>query len=89
MVSKPDCVFTVPSLHDSLELDGRLYFPRQLYGTENVVLKGFALFAHPYAPLGGNWDDPIVQNMGGLLLKQGLALCTFNFRYVIPIVCLR
>jgi alpha/beta superfamily hydrolase len=37
--------------------------------------------AHPYATLGGCYDDPVVNFTGSEILKQGLILVTFNFRY--------
>jgi alpha/beta superfamily hydrolase len=36
--------------------------------------------AHPYAPLGGCFDDPVVDEVGGELLNAGFFLVTFNFR---------
>jgi hypothetical protein len=36
---------------------------------------------HPYAPLGGCFDDPIVNLMGNELLRAGCVVGTFNFRY--------
>ncbi|KAK3675209.1 hypothetical protein LTR78_004718 [Recurvomyces mirabilis] len=39
-----------------------------------------AVFAHPYAPLGGSYDDPVVGAMKETLLKQGYVVGTFNFR---------
>jgi alpha/beta superfamily hydrolase len=46
----------------------------------NVEQKG-AIVAHPYATLGGCYDDPVVNFTGSEILKQGLILVTFNFRY--------
>jgi hypothetical protein len=75
---KPSAAFTLPSMHDELELDCRVYFPRfcknQLFG------KVFAILAHPYAPLGGSYDDPVVGFTGCTLLQNGVTLGTFNFR---------
>ncbi|TDZ19089.1 hypothetical protein Cob_v008008 [Colletotrichum orbiculare MAFF 240422] len=36
--------------------------------------------AHPYAPLGGCYDDPVVGIVAAELLKQGFVVGTFNFR---------
>ncbi|KAF4479172.1 hypothetical protein CGGC5_v011766 [Colletotrichum fructicola Nara gc5] len=36
--------------------------------------------AHPYAPLGGCYDDPIVDIVAGTLLRHGFLVGTFNFR---------
>jgi hypothetical protein len=38
--------------------------------------------AHPYAPLGGCYDDPIVDIVASTILKQGFIVGTFNFRHV-------
>ncbi len=77
----PNFAFTVPSVHDDTILSCRLYVPRkQLLVGSTHALKA-AIVAHPYAPLGGCYDDPIVDNVGGVLLKAGYAICTFNFRY--------
>lgn len=37
--------------------------------------------AHPYAPMGGCYDDPIVEAVTSRLLKNGFLVGTFNFRY--------
>ncbi|KAF2223725.1 hypothetical protein BDZ85DRAFT_318937 [Elsinoe ampelina] len=39
-----------------------------------------AIIAHPYAPLGGTYDDPIVLACAETLLGQGYIVATFNFR---------
>jgi len=36
--------------------------------------------AHPYAPLGGSFDDPVVGMVGNEILKHSWILLTFNFR---------
>lgn len=43
--------------------------------------KKAAVIAHPYAPLGGSFDDYIVQEIGGILLEEGFVVGLFNFRY--------
>ncbi|KAK5076849.1 hypothetical protein LTS08_006020 [Lithohypha guttulata] len=84
MLPSPSASFTLPSSHDNLEIDCRLYFPRPRAQNREAegetYVKGCAIFAHPYAPLGGCYDDPVVQSVGSLLLKQGFLLTTFNFR---------
>lgn len=80
MLPKASANFTLPSLYDDLELDGRLYFPRFQYEDEQGRPRGCAVFAHPYAPLGGCYDDPVVHAVGSVLLKNGFLLATFNFR---------
>lgn len=37
--------------------------------------------AHPYAPMGGSYDDRIVGIVIGEFLKAGWVVGTFNFRY--------
>lgn len=78
----PQSSFTIPSLHDDLELDCRIYFPRGSHPEriQQGLGRSFAIIAHPYAPLGGSYDDPVVALAGGVLLKQGFVLGTFNFR---------
>ncbi|KAK8075684.1 Acid phosphatase [Apiospora hydei] len=39
-----------------------------------------AIVAHPYAPLGGSYDDPIVDVIGSILAQAGFVVATFNFR---------
>ncbi|KAG8630873.1 hypothetical protein KVT40_000013 [Elsinoe batatas] len=39
-----------------------------------------AVVAHPYGPLGGSYDDPIVLACAETLLGQGYIVATFNFR---------
>lgn len=76
----PTFKFTIPSIHDDTILNCRLYLSRK----KSVFVPGrplkAAIIAHPYAPLGGCYDDPIVDSVGGLLLKSGYAVGTFNFR---------
>lgn len=76
----PSANFTLPSLFDDLELDCRLYFPRRRSQDGLVAAKGCAVFAHPYAPLGGCYDDPVVNSVGSVILRQDYLLVTFNFR---------
>lgn len=80
MLPSPSANFTLPSLYDDLELDCRLYLPRCMSKAGAILAQGFAIFAHPYAPLGGCYDDPVVNSVGSVLLRQGYILVTFNFR---------
>lgn len=90
--STPTYTFSIPSIHDRLRLDCRIYLPpdlhkRLLHGSsssDRPLLRG-AIIAHPYAPLGGCFDDPVVGVVGGEVLRLGCVVGTFNFRYVIPI----
>ncbi|KIW82845.1 hypothetical protein Z517_02088 [Fonsecaea pedrosoi CBS 271.37] len=77
---RPHCSFTIPSIHDDVELDCRIYYPRRTERSARVFGRGFAILAHPYAPLGGCYDDPVVALAGGVLLQSGYFLTTFNFR---------
>ena len=78
---KPTLSFTIPSLHDDMVLDCRIYHPVNLGDDISHAKKG-AIIAHPYAPLGGSYDDPVVSIAGGAVLKAGFVLGTFNFRCV-------
>lgn len=84
---EPQYAFSIPSIQDDTPLDCRIYHPKNVavssYATGNVVLgvKG-AIIAHPYAPLGGCYDDHVVLGTTQTLLKQGFTVGTFNFRCV-------
>ena len=43
------------------------------------MFKG-AVFAHPYGPLGGSYDDLVVLAVTETLAKEGWVVGTFNFR---------
>jgi hypothetical protein len=77
---KPNASFKIPSIHDDVELDCRIYYPRKTERNFRAFARSFAIFAHPYAPLGGCYDDPVVALAGSLLLQQGFLVTTFNFR---------
>lgn len=72
----PTSSFTIPSLHDDLELDCRIYYPHR----SDSVNQTLAILAHPYAPLGGSYDDGVIALVGSALLRKGILLGTFNFR---------
>ena len=38
-----------------------------------------AILAHPYAPLGGSYNDPVISLLTTTLLDQGIFVVTFNF----------
>lgn len=42
--------------------------------------KRAAIVAHPYAPLGGCYDDPVVDRIASTILKESYIVGTFNFR---------
>jgi hypothetical protein len=78
---KPGYSFTIPSVHDDITLDCRLYHPKQHIESDPLHATKAAIIAHPYAPLGGCYDDPVVAGMGKAFLDAGYIVGTFNFRY--------
>lgn len=87
MLPEPALTFTIPSVHDGLPLDCRIYHPASLRASSHSSpwKKHAAVLAHPYAPLGGSYDDPVVEIVGAKMLEEGYLLTTFNFRYVFPV----
>lgn len=78
----PSFSFTIPSVHDGCELQCRIYLPswlRNIGSAPAWSVRG-AIVAHPYAPLGGCYDDPVVSFLGSELYQQGYVVGTFNFR---------
>ena len=84
---EPTLSFTLPSLHDGLPIDCRVYHPLSLSpsATAPPWSKHAAVIAHPYAPLGGSYDDPVVEIIAGTLLRLGFLVGTFNFRFGSPL----
>ncbi|KAK0716692.1 hypothetical protein B0T21DRAFT_415403 [Apiosordaria backusii] len=82
MLPEPNITFTVPSLHDGIDINCRVYHPDSLAPTSDAAgwKKHAAIFAHPYAPLGGSSDDAVVGIVAGALLRMGFLVGTFNFR---------
>jgi len=84
MVPPPALSFTIPSIQEDVVLDCRVYHPASLAPTSISQLaewnKKAAVVAHPYAPMGGSMDDPVVGCIVSLLLKQNFVVGTFNFR---------
>ncbi|KAI5851760.1 Alpha/Beta hydrolase protein [Durotheca rogersii] len=78
MLPRPDLSFTLPSIYDDTGLDCRIYHPVRQEERWNTLHA--AIIAHPYAPLGGCYDDPVVLLIGGILLQTGFVVVTFNFR---------
>jgi hypothetical protein len=83
MLPEPTLTFTLPSVHDGTTLDCRVFHPLSLDVSPNSPpwQRNAAIVAHPYAPLGGSYDDPIVDLVASTLLRLGYLVCTFNFRY--------
>jgi hypothetical protein len=80
--------FTIPSVHDDTTLDCRIYHPHTLSDDCSYVLEeGIScrtrgiVMAHPYAPMGGSYDDRVVGIVVDEFLKTGWIVGTFNFRY--------
>jgi hypothetical protein len=89
---EPTLALTIPSIYDDTTLDCRIYHPAEdsthtADDKRRVRQKQGAIVAHPYAPLGGCYDDPVVGIVAGQILKDGFIVCTFNFRYMV--LCLR
>ena len=86
LLPEPTLSFTLPSLHDGLAINCRVYHPRFYHhqSLESPSLpawkKHAAIFAHPYAPLGGSYDDFVVEIAASTLLRLGFVVGTFNFR---------
>jgi anaerobic glycerol-3-phosphate dehydrogenase len=82
-LSSPTHSFSIPSIYDSIQLACRIYLPQHVLtrnDTSQWRVRG-AIVAHPYASLGGCYDDPVVSSIGGELLEAGYVVGTFNFRY--------
>lgn len=83
MLPEPALSFTIPSLHDGTSLDCRVYHPASLAATNTKAppwKKHAAVVAHPYAPMGGSYDDAILESIAARLLSAGYLVGTFNFR---------
>ncbi|KAK6949090.1 hypothetical protein Daesc_009163 [Daldinia eschscholtzii] len=85
MLPRPSLSFTLPSIHDNTKLDCRIYHPHHsnqqlLSPSDPSWPRHAAVVAHPYAPLGGSYDDPIVHLVASTLLHLGFVVATFNFR---------
>ncbi|KAK8133088.1 Alpha/Beta hydrolase protein [Apiospora kogelbergensis] len=93
-LTPPTLSFTIPSVHDGHKLDCRLFHPPGLLTPQSAEehhtsapppwARHIAIVAHPYAPLGGSYDDPIVNLVGSVLVQAGFLVATFNFRYCCP-----
>lgn len=84
-MAKPVYSFTLPSVADDTPLACRIYHTKHLDKTFTQLNSGGdavkgAIVAHPYPPLGGSFDDPVVLAVTETLLKQGFIVGTFNFR---------
>lgn len=86
MIPEPTFSLTIPSVHDNTILDCRIYHPsasrRSGPGKEKPWQSRGAIIAHPYATLGGCYDDFVVLTTVGEVLQEGFVVGTFNFRYI-------
>ncbi|POR39061.1 GPI transamidase component PIG-S [Tolypocladium paradoxum] len=83
MLPDPALTLTIPSLHDGTVLDCRVHHPASLAAVNPRAppwRRHAAVVAHPYAPMGGCYDDPVVEDVAGQLLRRGYVVGTFNFR---------
>ncbi|KAF5023735.1 hypothetical protein F66182_4209 [Fusarium sp. NRRL 66182] len=82
MLPEPTLTLTLPSIHDGLTLDCRIYHPLSLSASPRAPAwpRHAAVVAHPYAPMGGSFDDPVVEGVSAQLLRKGFLVGTFNFR---------
>ncbi|KAI9834657.1 MAG: hypothetical protein M1826_000059 [Phylliscum demangeonii] len=76
--------FILPSIYDGKPLECRLHFPAERAsgrGEEGESCAKYgAILAHPYGPLGGSYDDPVVGALTKELLREGFVVGNFNFR---------
>jgi hypothetical protein len=80
--------FTIPSVHDDTALSCRVHHPDTLTEAQwsppgsgrSARVRGIVM-AHPYAPMGGSYDDRVVSIVVDEFLKAGWIVGTFNFRY--------
>jgi hypothetical protein len=87
---EPRFTSTIPSIHDDTTLDFRLYHPDILTrpslsdeGPAKQWKKKGIVIAHPYAPMGGSYDDRVVGIVLDEFLRAGWIVGTFNFRYTL------
>lgn len=85
MLPDPSLSLTIPSLQDGTALDCRVYHPQSLSANPRAPSwqRHAAILAHPYAPLGGCYDDPVLAEAIEQLLRSGFLVATFNFRCVL------
>jgi alpha/beta superfamily hydrolase len=81
----PALSLTIPSVHSSrTSVECRVYHPLVFLAERDDQGKKWskkaAVVAHPYAPLGGCFDDPVVASVACSLLEAGFVVGTFNFR---------
>ena len=86
MLPAPTWTLTIPSIHDDTVLDCRIYAPTEVVAGVRSRGAGWrrkaAVVAHPYAPMGGCYDDPVVGVIASELLRDAFFVGTFNFRWL-------
>lgn len=83
MLPQPSLSITIPSIHDDVTtLECRVYHPQSLAAGPHSPpwRRHAAVIAHPYASLGGCYDDAVVVTLASTLLRRGYVVGTFNFR---------
>ena len=85
MLANPTFTFTIPSIHDDITLECRIYSPPHsvLNSHEAEWNPRGAILAHPYTPMGGSFDDNVVLSIATEVFKEGFVVGTFNFRYLL------
>ncbi|CAK7229383.1 hypothetical protein SCUCBS95973_007203 [Sporothrix curviconia] len=89
----PALTLTLPSIHDGTPLDCRIYLPPSILAVASSTATNAApsarrwrgnaaVVAHPYAPMGGSYNDPVVKMVAQTLLSSPseFVVATFNFR---------
>ncbi|CUS08252.1 unnamed protein product [Tuber aestivum] len=77
----PSLNLQIPSYLDAHLLDARVYLPASYTApTTQHWHRKLAVIGHPYAPLGGSYDDRVVLEVVETLLRAGWVVSTFNFR---------
>jgi alpha/beta superfamily hydrolase len=77
----PSLNLQIPSYLDAYLLDARVYLPASYTApTTQHWHRKLAIIGHPYAPLGGSYDDHVVLEVVKTLLRAGWVVSTFNFR---------
>ena len=80
----PTHATSIPSLQGDVDVECRIYHPAPSNPSQSQDPSRIssAIVAHPYAPLGGCFDDPIVLSLVDELTQLGYIVGTFNFRSV-------
>ncbi|KAF2197027.1 hypothetical protein GQ43DRAFT_444591 [Delitschia confertaspora ATCC 74209] len=87
---QPHYNFEIPSIHDGTTLKCRIYNPAHLLQVSKSksdrsswARRGIVM-AHPYASMGGSYDDHVVGVVVEEFLEMGYVVGTFNFRGAHP-----